>query len=95
MGSRVYITSHTPRIGSPEFPDIDELYSELRVTLDPEKQNQLLRQIGEVSFTSFQEIPLFWLPPEAVYNPVFVSGYSFPGSVTGTWTHLELIRAAK
>ena len=38
---------------------------------------------------------MLWLPPEAVYNPNFVSGYNFPGSVTGLWTHLELIGAAQ
>jgi hypothetical protein len=55
----------------------------------------MLRQIGEIAFTSYQDIPLFWLPPEAMFNPEFVSDYVFPGSVTGTWTHLENIRAAK
>ena len=95
MGSRVYITAHTPRIGNYEIPAIDRYYAELKLTLDPTKQADLLRKIGEESFTNYQEIPLFWLPPEAVYNPEFVSGYSFPGSVTGTWTHLELIKAAQ
>ena len=95
MGSRVYITAHTPRVGNYEIPAIDRYYAELKLTLDPAKQHELLQNIGEESFTNYQEIPLFWLPPEAIYNPEFVSGYSFPGSVTGTWTHLELIRAAQ
>jgi hypothetical protein len=67
----------------------------LAQTLEASLQEDMLRQIGEIAFTSYQDIPLFWLPPEAMFNPEFVSDYVFPGSVTGTWTHLENIRAAK
>ena len=95
MGTRVYDIAANPRTAAPEIPERDVIYYQIRVTLDAEKQDALLRQLGEVSFLGYWDIPLFWLPPEALYNPRFVSGYTFPGSVTGTWTHLELIRAAQ
>ncbi len=95
MGTRVYDVAFSPRTGAPEIPERDKIYDEIRQTLDAEKQGTLLRQLGEISFLGYWDIPLFWLPPEAVFNPTYVSGYSFPGSVTGTWTHLELIRAAQ
>ena len=95
MGTRVYDIAANPRTAAPEIPERDMIYYEIRVTLDSAKQDELLRQLGEVSFLGYWDIPLFWLPPEAMFNPTFVSGYTFPGSVTGTWTHLELIRAAK
>lgn len=40
-------------------------------------------------------MPLFWLPQEAVANSSIVGEYPFPGNVTGIWTHLEYIKAAR
>ena len=95
MGTRVYDIAANPRIGAPEIPERDEIYYEIARTLDADRQNELFRQLGEISFLGFYDIPLFWLPPEAAYNPEIVSDYVFPGSVTGTWTHMEFIRAAQ
>ncbi len=95
MGTRVYDIAANPRIGAPEIPERDEIYYEITRTLDADKQNDLFKQLGEVSFLGFYDIPLFWLAPEAAYNPDIVSDYVFPGSVTGTWTHMEFIRAAQ
>ena len=95
MGFRVYSSGHAPRGSGMELADVDALYSEVRVTVDPERQEVLLRQLGELQYENVMDIPMLWLPPEAVYNPGFVSGYNFPGSVTGLWTHLELISAAR
>ena len=39
-------------------------------------------------------IPLFWLPAEVVINPEIVAEWTFPGSITGFWTHVENIRAS-
>ena len=95
MGTRVYDIAANPRIGAPEIPERDSIYYEVARTLDADKQNELLRQLGEISFLGYYDIPLFWLAPEAAYNPDVVSDYVFPGSVTGTWTHMEFIRAAQ
>ena len=40
-------------------------------------------------------INVLWLPSEAVVNPKFVGAYQYPGNITGTWTHVENIKAAK
>ena len=95
MGTRVYDIAANPRTGAPEIPERDVIYYEIARTLDSAKQAELFRQLGEISFLGYYDIPLFWLPPEAAYNPEFVSDYVYPGSVTGTWTHLEFIRAAQ
>jgi hypothetical protein len=42
----------------------------------------------------FAEIPLFWLYAEAALNPRYVAEYTFPGIVTGFFTHLEYIKPA-
>ena len=95
MGTRVYDIAANPRTGAPEVPERDKIYYEITRTLDADKQSELFRQLGEISFLGYYDIPLFWLPPEAAYNPEFVSDYVYPGSVTGTWTHMEFIRAAQ
>ena len=95
MGTRVYDIAANPRTGAPEIPKRDEIYYEIARTLDSDKQNELFRQLGEISFLGYYDIPLFWLAPEAAYNPKYVSGYAYPGSVSGTWTHMEFIRAAQ
>ena len=55
----------------------------------------LWRELGEFLFTHHGQINLFWLPAQAVVNSSIVSDYVFPGAITGTWTHVEGIKAAR
>ena len=45
-------------------------------------------------FNEFAEIPLFWLFAEAAVNPKYVAEYTFPGVITGFFTHLEYVKLA-
>ena len=93
-GATVYSTSLGPRTG---FEDIktDTILNQLQVTMDPAKQAELWRQAGDAKFDSVPNVPLFWLPVEAVYNPQFVADWPFPGSLSGSWSHVYLIKAAR
>ena len=95
LGIRVYAAASAPRTGNPEFPDQDKLFVDIRGTLDAAQQAIWLNEFGELSYTRYQTVPLFWLPPEAMVNPEIVSDYIFPGAITSTWTHLEFIKAAQ
>ena len=95
LSYRVHRTSHPPRGGSMEIPEVDSLFTTIRQTLDLEEQDRLLRELGNVAFPLHMDIPLFWLTAEVVVNGDIVSDYVFPGSISGTWTHLENIRAAR
>ncbi len=75
--------------------DLNKAFAPLVTTVESEKQEGLYRQIGEILFTHHNEIPLFWLPTEAIVNPAFVADYVFPGALTGTWTHVQNIKAAR
>lgn len=75
--------------------EVEKLFTELRTTLDEKVQADLYRKIGDVSAKNHLEIPLFWLKSEAAINPRFVADYTFPGSISGTWTHVEEIKAAR
>jgi len=95
LGIRVYATHSTPRTGNPEHPVMDELFLKIRGSLDAVKQEQWLHELGEIAFTTYNAVPLFWLVPETVVNPKFVSDYIYPGAITSTHTHLEFIKAAQ
>jgi ABC-type transport system substrate-binding protein len=78
-----------------QIPEIDTLFQKTRATLDDTEQERLWRQMGDLIYDSFQHVPLFWLPVEVVYNPAVVASYEFPGSVSGLYTKLETVKAAR
>ena len=95
IGPKVYNTSFPPRGGGVEILESSRIMAEFIQTLDPVKADDLARRMGDIFFDEFISIPLFWLPAEAVINPDVIAGHTWPGSITGTWTHLENIEAVK
>jgi len=83
------------RGGGVELLAADQLVNDIGNTLDEQKQSELWRRAGDQWFNQFHSIPLFWLPTEVAINPTVVAGYTFPGSITGTWTHTSSIKAAR
>jgi peptide/nickel transport system substrate-binding protein len=77
----------------PFNPEIDRLFGVLRGTLDEQQQEKVYQEIGEIMFTHHTNIPLFWTTAQGIVNPNIVAGYTFPGSISGTWTHVEYIKA--
>ncbi len=76
-----------------ESDEMDAIYANLRRTLDPAKAAELWRQWGDLAYTQYASIPLFWMPSEAVVDPAVVADYPFPGTISGTYTHVEYIKA--
>ena len=58
------------------------------------ERTRLLREIGDHKFTEFAEIPLFGLYADAAVHPKYIAEYTFPGVITGYFTHLEYVRLA-
>ncbi len=81
--------------GGAEDPALNAVLQELTNTLDPAKRDELWRKGGNVLYDKFLALSLLWLPVEATVNPAIVSSWVFPGSITGSWTHLFNIRAAR
>jgi len=94
IGTSAYWTSIQPR-GGYEDPTLDGLFLKIRAEMDEAKREQMWRQLGDYAFEAHPSINLFWLPAEGVVNPNIVQEYVYPGSITGTWTHLENIKAAR
>jgi ABC-type transport system substrate-binding protein len=76
-------------------PYIEERIEALRTVVDPKERVRLLREIGDHKFNNFSEVPLFWLFAEATVNPRYVAGYTFPGVITGFFSHLEYVQLAR
>ncbi len=81
--------------GGAQDPELDRLLVELTKTYDAAQRETLWRQAGDVMFNHHLNVSLFWLPAEATVNPMIVGGWVFPGGITGTWTHIHLIKAAR
>ncbi len=95
FGFAVWTTPIFSKTNANNIPAINDITRTGMQTLDPEAQFNVWRDIGNAYYDAYLTLPLFWLPAEAVYNPEFISDYVFPGSITGTWTHIQNIRAAQ
>ena len=63
--------------------------------MDKAERARLLREIGDHKFNEFADMPLFWLFAEAGVNAKYIAEYTFPGSITGFFTHLEYLKLAQ
>jgi ABC-type transport system substrate-binding protein len=78
-----------------EHPFIEERLEALGKVVNPAERARLLREAADHKFNEFAAIPMFWLHAEAGVNPKFIAEYTFPGSITGFFTHLEHIKLAR
>ena len=92
LGIRVYNSIAQPRIGF-EDAALDVIFPEIRRTIDKSRQNELFRQWGDRAYELHPNIPLLFIPTEMAVNPDIVAGWSFPGNIGGSWTHIENIKA--
>ena len=77
-----------------EHPVLDERLDTLTTVVDIAEQARLLREIGDHKIQEFAEIPMFWLYADAAVNPKYIAEYTFPGIITGYFTHLEYVKLA-
>ena len=78
----------SPRGGGAESYTVEASFEKARRTLDLAEQNKFLRESTDDIYDSFLSLPLFWVPVHAVVNPDVVDDWIFPGTVSGTWTHM-------
>ena len=51
--------------------------------------------MADINYNQFKHIQLLWINPEVAINQNIVSDYLFPGNITGSWTHIEYLKAAR
>ena len=89
---RIFNVSKNSVVYSYEHPFIEQVMAELAHVVNPDERARLLRSIGDHKFNEFAEIPLAALFADAAVNPKFIADYTFPGVITGFYTHLEYIK---
>jgi ABC-type transport system substrate-binding protein len=89
---RIFHKSKDSVVYSYEHPFIEERFAALGQVVDREKRTLLLREIGDHKFAEFADMPMFWFFAEATINPRYIAEYTFPGVITGFFTHLEYVK---
>lgn len=95
VAQRIYNWAYRATSNNFTSPEINVLGTKVRGILDLEEQAKAWREWGEAIYSSHANLNLFWLPAEATVNPEFVGDWVFPSNVTGTYTHIPHIKAAK
>ena len=96
MGTRVYDIAANPRIGAPEVPERDKIYYEITRTLGRRQAVGSLPPARRDLLPRLLRHPAVLAAAGGRLQPrVSSADYVYPGSVTGTWTHMEFIRAAQ
>jgi ABC-type transport system substrate-binding protein len=92
---RIFNKAKDSVVYSYEHPYIEERHAALGAVVDKAERAKILREIGDHKFNEFADMPLFWLHAEAGVNPKYIAEYTFPGSITGFFTHLEYVKLAQ
>ncbi len=78
-----------------ETDELFELWDKLRNTADLGERDAILREIGNVKFEQFENVPMFEVFIEAILDPNIVDNWIFPGWDGGDVGHTWLITACK
>ena len=81
--------------GMYESMKVNHVLQEIEKTIDEGKREALWRQAGDLQYAEYMNINLFQLPVEVMVNPKVVSDWAFPGAISGAYTHMFNIKAAK
>ena len=78
-----------------ETPELDELFQELGQTVPVDERSEIQNRMGEIIFTEYGYLPLFYIFIEFVANPEVIDTWEFPGSDGANYGHFDLIRACR
>ena len=67
---------------------------ELNNSVDAEKRAMLLRDIGQIKFDNYAEVPIAWLPGQIVIDPSIVKTFIYPGNINASFSHIADILPA-
>ena len=78
-----------------ETDELWETWDELRNTADLDKRDEILRKIGNIKYAAFENVPLFEVFIEVIYDSNIVKTWTFPGWDGGDIGHTWRIEACK
>ena len=76
---------------------IEDNYAEFQAmsTVDYDRINQLILEVGNDKYYNFADIPFFWFTLSVIYNPDVVESWTFPGTAGSKTSHWDLLKAAQ
>ena len=76
---------------------IEDNYAEFQAmsTVDYDRINQLILEVGNDKYYNFADIPFFWFTLSVIYNPEVVESWTFPGTAGSKTSHWDLLKAAQ
>ena len=76
---------------------IENNYAEFQAmsTVDYDRINQLILEVGNDKYYNFADIPFFWFTLSVIYNPDVVESWTFPGTAGSKTSHWDLLKAAQ
>lgn len=95
IGVGVYNSTFRSIRSGVQLKELDDIFREIARTMDPKKADELWRQWGNLAYQQHVNMPFYWLPAEVIVDPNIVADWVFPGSISGTYSHLEHIKAAR
>ena len=63
--------------------------------MDPVVKADALRELGDLKFDLYSEVPIVWLPAQLVVDPKEIGEYVWPGNINASFTHTEYITPAR
>ena len=93
VGSSVY-TSNTSFSRVATTPEVDAKFLEIRRETSDASRAQLWTEYGNLIYDNYINLPLYWLPAEVVVNPEVVGGFTWPGALSGFWSHMWELKSA-
>lgn len=78
-----------------ETQELDELFKELGNAVPVDERSRIQNEMGEIIFTQYGYLPLFYIFIEFVANPEIIDTWEFPGSDGANYGHFDLIRACR
>ena len=76
-------------------PKTDSLYDTATQSMNPIKKADALRELGDLKFDLYSEVPIIWLPAQILVNPQEIGEYVWPGNINASFTHTEYITPAQ
>ena len=76
-----------------ENPFLDQKFAELVSEPDPQRREQISREMGDFTYDNYAYVPLFSLTAEVVVNPDVIGEYNWSGVMP--WRQIENIKIAR
>ncbi len=75
-------------------PMTDVLYDKATQATDLDVKDKALRDLGDLKFDLYSEVPIVWLPAQLVVDPKAIGEMRWPGNINASFTHTEYIQPA-